>query len=56
VIAKGNTLTHIINGHVMSITIDNDTKLRAMKGLLALQIEGNGGVTISFRNLWLKSL
>lgn len=36
VIAKGNTLTHIINGHVMSITIDNDTKLRAMKGLLAL--------------------
>jgi hypothetical protein len=56
VIAKGNTLTHIINGRVMSITIDNDTKLRAMKGLLALQIEGNGGVTISFRNLWLKNL
>jgi hypothetical protein len=56
VIAKGNTLTHIINGHVMSITIDNDTKLRALKGLIALQIEGNGGVTISFRNLWLKNL
>jgi len=56
VIAKGNTLTHIVNGRVMSITIDNDTKLRALKGLLALQIEGNGGVTISFRNLWLKSL
>ena len=56
VIAKGNTLTHIVNGHVMSITIDNDTKLRAMKGLLALQIEGNGGVTISFRNLWLRNL
>ena len=56
VIAKGNMLTHIINGHVMSITIDNDTKLRALKGLLALQIEGNGGVTISFRNLWLKTL
>ena len=56
VIAKGNTLTHIVNGHVMSITIDNDTKLRALKGLIALQIEGNGGVTISFRNLWLKTL
>ncbi|HVY91845.1 MAG TPA: DUF1080 domain-containing protein [Bryobacteraceae bacterium] len=56
VIAKGNTLTHIINGHVMSITIDNDTKLRALKGLIALQIEGNGGVTISYRNLWLKTL
>ena len=56
VIAKGNTLTHIVNGHVMSITIDNDTKLRALKGLIALQIEGNGGVTISYRNLWLKSL
>jgi hypothetical protein len=56
VIAKGNTLTHIVNGHVMSITIDNDTKLRALKGLIALQIEGNGGVTISYRNLWLKTL
>ncbi len=56
VIAKGNTMTHIVNGHVMSITIDNDTKLRALKGLLALQIEGNGGVTISYRNLWLKTL
>jgi hypothetical protein len=56
VIAKGNTLTHIVNGRVMSITIDNDTKLRSLKGLIALQIEGNGGVTISFRNLWLKAL
>jgi hypothetical protein len=56
VIARGNTLTHIVNGHVMSITIDNDTKLRALKGLIALQIEGNGGVTISYRNLWLKTL
>ncbi|HVW10164.1 MAG TPA: DUF1080 domain-containing protein [Bryobacteraceae bacterium] len=56
VIAKGNTLTHIINGHVMSVTIDNDTKLRALQGLIALQIEGNGGVTISYRNLWLKTL
>jgi hypothetical protein len=40
----------------MSITIDNDTKLRALKGLLALQMEGNGGIAISYRNLWLKTL
>jgi hypothetical protein len=54
IIARGNTLIHIINGRTMSIFIDDDPTMSAAKGLIALQIENNGKV--SFRNLWLKTL
>jgi len=54
IIARGNTLTHIVNGHVMSIFIDDDASMAAAQGVIALQIEGTGKV--SFRNLWLKRL
>jgi len=54
VIARGNTLIHIINGRTMSIFIDDDPSMAASQGAIALQIEGTGKV--SFRNLWLKNL
>ena len=54
IIARGNTLTHIVNGHVMSILIDDDPSMAAAHGVIGLQIEGTGKV--SFRNLWLKRL
>jgi hypothetical protein len=54
IIARGNTLIHIINGRTMSIFIDDDPTMAASKGVIALQIENAGKV--SFRNLWLKSL
>ncbi len=56
VIADGHTLTHIINGHVMAILVDNDAALRQSKGLIAFEIEGPGVVKISHRNVWLKIL
>jgi hypothetical protein len=54
IIARGNTLIHIVNGHVMSIFIDDDPSMAAAKGVIGLQIEGTGKV--SFRNIWLKNL
>jgi hypothetical protein len=54
IIARGNTLIHIINGHVMSIFIDDDPTMAGSQGVIGLQIEGTGQV--SFRNIWLKSL
>src|SRR5262245_60512406 len=54
IIARGNTLVHIINGRTMSIFIDDDPTMAAAKGVIALQIENAGKV--SFRNLWLKNL
>jgi hypothetical protein len=56
IIAEGNTLTHIINGHVMAILVDTDPKYAQAKGLIAVEIEGGGNVKISHRNIWLKIL
>lgn len=54
VIARGNTLMHIVNGHLMSVFIDDDPSMAAAQGVIGLQIEGTG--KISFRNLWLRNL
>ena len=56
IIADGNTLVHIINGHVMSILVDTDPNYSQSKGLIALEIEGPGTLKISHRNIWLKTL
>jgi hypothetical protein len=56
IVADGNTLTHIINGHIMSILVDTDPKFAQAKGLIALEIEGPGTLKISHRNIWLMKL
>jgi hypothetical protein len=53
-IARGNTMTHIVNGHVMSILIDDDLTMFRKSGLIGFEIEGTG--KISLRNIWLKKL
>ncbi len=52
IIAHGNQLVHIINGHVMAVFLDEDAGKFRKNGLLGLQIEGTGKV--SFRNLWIR--
>jgi len=56
IIADGNTLTHIVNGRIMSVLVDTDPKFSQAKGLIAVEIEGPGNVKISHRNIWLKLL
>ncbi len=56
IIAEGNTLVHIINGHVMAVLVDTDPEHMQSKGLIAFEIEGDGKVKISHRNVWLKKL
>jgi len=56
IIADGNTLTHIINGHVMAVLVDTDPAHSQAKGIIAFEIEGPGNVKISHRNVWLKKL
>jgi hypothetical protein len=53
-VARGNTMTHIVNGHVMSILIDDDSTKFRKSGLIGFEIEGTG--KISIRNIWLKKL
>jgi len=52
IIVRGNTMTHMINGQVMSITVDDDPVARAPQGILSLQLEGSG--QIWYRNVYLK--
>jgi hypothetical protein len=56
VVADGNTLIHIINGHVMAILVDNDPTFSRSKGLIGFEIEGGGVVKVLQRNIWLKQL
>jgi hypothetical protein len=54
IIAHGHQLTHIVNGHVMAILIDDDDVAVKTKGHIALQIEQYGTGKINFRNIWLR--
>jgi len=56
IIAEGNMLTHIINGHVMAILLDTNSEFSRAKGVIALEIEGSGILKIRHRNIWLKTL
>jgi hypothetical protein len=54
VIARGTEMTHIINGHVMSILIDDDATKFRKSGIIGVEIEGFGKT--SLRNMWIKRL
>jgi hypothetical protein len=51
IIVRGNSITQIINGHVMSALIDEDEQGRAMEGLLGLQMHTGPPMRIEFRNV-----
>jgi Domain of Unknown Function (DUF1080) len=53
-IARGNTIVQILNGAVTSIVVDDDTKNRALRGLLGLQLHVGAPMKAEFRNIWLK--
>ena len=53
-IIKGNTMVHIINGHVMSVVIDNDSENRKSEGLLGVQVHVGPPMTIAYKNIRIK--
>jgi hypothetical protein len=56
VIARGNTLIHILNGHVMSVVVDDDPENRRMDGLLGVQVHVGPPMKVEFRNFRIKRL
>jgi len=56
VIARGNTLIHILNGRVTATLVDDDVKNRSLKGLLGFQIHTGPPMKVEFRNILLKTL
>ena len=56
IIARGITITQVINGRVMSMCIDEDPQGRSMEGLLGLQLHVGPPMKVEFRNILLKKL
>ena len=55
-IVRGNTMTHILNGHVMSVVVDDDPQHRKFDGLLGVQVHVGPPMKIEYRNFRLKRL
>jgi len=55
-IARGNTITLIVNGQLSAIFIDDDTQNRSLEGLIGLQMHAGPPFRVTYRNLYLKTL
>jgi hypothetical protein len=53
-IVRGNMATHILNGRLMSITIDDDAPNRKLEGLIGMQVHTGPAMKIEYRNIRLK--
>ena len=54
IIAVGNQMTHILNGHVISILIDEDASKARKSGKIGLEVEATG--KLFTRGIYLKKL
>jgi Domain of Unknown Function (DUF1080) len=54
IIATGNTMTHILNGHIVSVLIDEDATKFHRSGRIGLEVESTG--KLFTRNIYLKKL
>lgn len=56
IIARGNTLIQLINGHVTAVVIDDDAANRKMSGLLGIQLHKTpNAMKMEARNIRLKT-
>jgi hypothetical protein len=55
-VVRGNTMIHILNGHVMSVVVDDDPKNRSLDGLMGMQVHVGPPMKVEFRNIQLKEL
>jgi len=53
-IARGNTLVHIVNGIVTAVCVDDDLKGRALGGLIGFQLHAGDPMKLELRNLAIK--
>jgi type 1 glutamine amidotransferase len=54
ILARGNELTHIINGRVTAQVVDNQPEKGAKSGILALQLHAGPAMTVQFKNIRIK--
>jgi hypothetical protein len=56
IIAQGTYMTHIINGRVTSITIDEDPQKQVFSGILAIQLHAGPPMVVQVKDIELKPL
>jgi len=54
IIAVGNQLTHILNGHILSVLIDEDPTYLRKSGVIGLEVEATG--KLFTRGIWLRKI
>lgn len=54
-IVRGNTATHILNGRLLSVTIDDDVPYRRSDGLIGMQVHTGPPMKVEYRNIRLKN-
>jgi hypothetical protein len=55
IIARGATLTHILNGHLMCTVVDDDAANRRADGLIGVQVHVGPPMKVEYRNIRLKA-
>jgi hypothetical protein len=55
VIARGHTLTHVLNSQLMSIVIDDDAANRPVEGSIGVQVHVGPPMKVEYRNIRLKN-
>jgi hypothetical protein len=55
-IARGETLIHIVNGRVAMVAIDDDAMRGSESGLFGIQLEATGEGSVAVRNIRLKTI
>jgi hypothetical protein len=54
-LARGNVLTHLVNGRVMTVVIDDDAPNRPVDGLIGVQVHVGPPMKVEYRNIRLKT-
>lgn len=54
-VVRGNALVHMLNGRVMSTTIDDDAPNRPADGLIGVQVHVGPPMKVEYRNVRLKT-
>jgi hypothetical protein len=54
-IVRGNILTHILNGRVMTVVLDDDAPNRPADGLIGMQVHAGPPMKVEYRNIRLKN-
>jgi len=55
-IARGNVLIHELNGHALSVVVDDDPAGRRFDGLIGVQVHVGPPMKVEFRDIRLKKL